>query len=452
MHPDDETLFEYADDPARVANADEITGHLSHCPECTALVESARQLEALLSDRGVWEYAEERDATSDVPEELLDVLRTTVAEDREAKALLDPLLSNPFAFIWTDLASKPRFRTAGVVRRLCEEVLSAVEVDPPHARDLADAAMLVVESLDASRYANDELTTLRGQVWRARATALRRLGDLTGALESLERAKRELSNLYARPMAFADIAYVRADVLSALGRLAEAADEIQLASDAFASQGRTKRYLESRLLGGVIAIRRCDYAEARDVLLPLLDQAEADGDLAIVARVAHNLGAMYVELGDTAFASKYLVTAISGWQALNKPTEAARAQWLIGKLVVSGGGYAEGAERLAAVQSLFEKFEMADDAALVRLQRVEALLLAKQTKEARTLCRGLVEELMDLGIKRAAYTALAYVQELAASDSLSVQAVRTAGEFLRRLQDNPALVFAPFPHKARPEG
>lgn len=452
MHPDDDVLFEYADDPERVPNPGEIADHVSHCPDCSALVESARQLEALLSDREVWDYAEERNATAGVPDELLDILRTTIAEDREAKALLDPLLSNPFAFIWTDLASKTRFRTAGVVRRLCEEVLTACEVDPPHARDLADAVMLVVESLDSEHYSEVELTNLRGMVWKARANALRRLGDLGGALEALERAKREFGRLNSQAPTLAVLAYLRADTLSALGRLDEAADEIQTASDAFAAQGSTKKYLQARSLSGVIALRRGDYSGARDLFLPLLDQAEADGDLAIVARVSHNLGALYVELGDPALASKYLLTAVSGWQALDKPTEAARAQWLVAKVLLASGRYLEAAERLAAVQSLFVAFGMAEDAALVRLERVEALLLAKRAKEARTLCRGLVEELMDLGIKRAAYTALAYVQELAAADALNVPAVRSVGEFLRCLQDNPTLIFAPPPSEAPPEG
>ena len=452
MHPDDDTLFAYVDDPASVAKAEEIARHLSDCPECSALVESARQLEALLSDSGTWDYAEERSATTSVPDELLDILRAAVNEDREARALLDPILGNPLAFIWTDLASKTRFRTAGVVRRLCEEVLATVEVDPPHARDLADAAMLVTESLDTARYSDDELINLRGLVWRARATALRRLGDLGGALEALERAKREVARLNTRSTALADISYVRADVLSAMGCLAEAAEEIQTASEAFAAQGRTKKYLQARLLSGVIAIRRGDYHAAREILLPLLDQAEADGDLTIVAGVSHNLGAMYVDLGDPALASKYLFTAVSGWQALDKPTEAARAQWLIAKLLLAGGRYVDAAERLKAVQGLFVEFEMADDAALVRLQRVEALLLAERPKEARTLCKGLVEELMDLGIKRAAYTALAYVQELAAAGRLSVPAVRRVGEFLRGLRDNPSLIFAPPPSEHPPEG
>ena len=452
MHPDDETLFEYADDPARVANAGKIAEHLIHCPDCTALVESARQLEALLTDRGVWEYADERDATSGVPDALIDALRATIAEDREARALLDPILSNPFAFIWTDLASKSRFRTAGVVRRLCEEVLSAVEVDPPHARDLADAAMLVVESLDSERYSEVELDNLRGVAWKARANALRRLGDLGGVLEALERARREFGRVSSQAPMLADLAYLRADALSALGRLDEAANEIQTSSDAFAMQGNTTKYLQARLLSGVIALRRGDYPGARDLFLPLLDQAEADGDLNIVARASHNLGSMYVDLGDPALASKYLLTAVSGWQALDKPTEAARAQWLIARLLLSGGRYLEAEERLAAVQRLFETFEMADDTALVRLQRVEALLLAKRAKDARTLCRGLVEELMDLGIKRAAYTALAYVQELAAADRLNVPAIRTVGEFLRSLKGNPALTFSPPPSDAFPRG
>ena len=47
---------------------------------------------------------------------------------------------------------------------------------------------------------------------------------------------------------------------------------------------------------------------------------------------------------------------------------------------------------------------------------------------------------------------LAYVQELAATDKLNVPAVRTVGEFLRGLRDNPALIFAPPPSEARPEG
>lgn len=441
MHPDDEALSAYADDPEGAPGAKQIAEHLAVCPDCAGFVLSVRELDAILSSADTWAYAEERRATTGVPEELLEILRATVAEDEEAKELLEPLLRNPLVFLWTDLAAKPRFRTAGVVRRLCQEVVTACEVDPPHARDLAEAAMLVAETLDRASYGEEELSALQGAVWKARATALRRLGDLPGALAALERADHELRKLNPHAVAFADIAYIRADVLSAMGRLDEASREAQTATELFAAQGRIQRYIDARLTSGAIAFRRGEFRAARDIFAPLLDQAEADGNLELVARLSQNLGATLVELNETALASKYLVAAVTRWEAVGKPLEAARSKWSLAKLLVALGKYDEAAERLAAVQQLFTDSQKADDTALVRLQRVEALLLAGRRKEAERVCKGLVAQLMDLGIKPAAYRALAHVQQLAATGKLSASEVRMVETFICDLRTNPNLAF-----------
>jgi tetratricopeptide (TPR) repeat protein len=443
MHPDDESLAAYADDPEGARNAKEIVGHLETCSECSEFVRSIREVDSLLADGEAWAYADEMRLEDSAPDELLQILRARVAEDLEARQLLDKLLRNPFSFVWTDLAGKPRFRTAGVVRRLCEEVLTAAKEDPPHARDLADTAMLILETLDPKRYSTDEVTDLRGLAWKARAIARRALGELKPALEALDRAEDEFGRLSPGAAGIADVAYFRADILSAMGQLDEATRFAQDAARSFEAQGRTSRYIQAKLLSGVIAYRRSDFASARDVFLPLLEQAEADGDLALAASLSQNLGTVYVELGQSALAVRYLLAATAGWAELGRATESARSEWSLAQLLMVDGAFDAAADRLANVQAQFGKLKAADDAALVRLLRVEALLLAQRPKEAAAVCKGLAEELMDLGIKPAAYKALAYIQQLAAAGTLSAQAVRIAGKFLRDLREDPTITFLP---------
>lgn len=442
MHPDDESLAVFAEYPNR--GPEWVAAHVESCAECAGFVQNLRELDSILSSNAdAWAYADERAVVSGAPDELLDALRTRVAEDEEAERLLAPLLRDPYTFLWNDLTAKSRFLTAGVVRKLCDQVLKTYDNDASHAHDLAEAALLLTEALDTTRYSVTERLSLRGLALKARGIAYRKLGRFNDALADLDRARVELMRISSSTMSLADVAHSRADVLSAMGRFDEAALEAETAARRFAEQRRTRRYLHAMTLNGVIEFRRRNFDAARNIWVPLLKQAEADNDAPMIANLSMNIGAACVELGLLALASQHLYAADAAWTALGNPSEAARTKWSLAKILVLEGRFSEAADRLAQVQERFAALKAADDTALVRLQRVEALLLAVRKKEAESICRGLVQELMDLGLRPAAYKALAYVQELAAKGRLRVEAVRSAGQFLRALRENPTLTFVP---------
>lgn len=120
-----------------------IEEHLGTCPECQASHDFFAVTDEDLREESNWE----RSFGSATYASLMEYGARIAEEDREAEELLRPLIGNMVALAWTPLNTKRKFRTGGVVRKLCAAAHAICESDPLAALTMAEAAISVAEAI-----------------------------------------------------------------------------------------------------------------------------------------------------------------------------------------------------------------------------------------------------------------------------------------------------------------
>ena len=437
--PEDE-LEAYAGNPAAVPNRAGIEAHLNECKTCRTDL----AFERACRDAVTWLAAIAVRGEDPELNRILDLAERAEAEDREAREVLDPLLENPLRFIWSDAARDERIRTAGGVRVLCAEANRQCEQNPRHALRLADVATLIAESLSPEEhYLGQHVYLLRGLAWKERANALRFRGNLPAALEAIERADREYARARVAVIDRAILERMRAITLAESERFDEAETAASRAADTFASCGDLARYLQARNDQANIAYYRADYPACVAIWNEILPIAEDLGDDRMIAAIASNAGHASLLVSDTLAAAPLLHRALVLFEKLALPVEVLRTRWGLDCLLLIDGNAEEAARRLRFTAAEFERLGSANDALLVTLDHIDALLVLERTDEAARLCRGLVQRFKNLGLTNSALRALGYLRELAVHRQLARPEVRHVRKFVERLQRNPALLFLP---------
>ena len=440
QHIREEDLEACAQDPGNVAHRDEIEAHLAACERCRLDL----KFERACRDAVTWFAAGAvRGEDADLAR-LVELAERSEAEDREAAAILGPFLAEPLRFIWTDIATDERVRTAGGVRILCAEANRQCQQNPRHALRLADAATFIAGGLSPDEhYLGGNVYLLRGLAWKERANALRYRGNLRGALEAIDRADREYDRA---PIAILDRAILkrmRAITLAESEQFADADACAQEAADTFAACGDLDRYIQARNDQANIAFYRGDFPAAVDgwnATLPLAEQVE---DHRMVAAISLNAAHGCLAMNDTMGAAPHLHRSLILFEQLGLATEVLRARWGLAYLLLVEGKAEEAARRLGSISSQFERLGAATDALLVTLDHADALLVLGRFDTAGRICKGLVRRFKDLGLTNAALRALGYLREMAVQKRLARPHLRHVRRFVERLQRNPALVFAP---------
>lgn len=428
---------------ARDGELPERAVHLDACAECTGRVAESRAFDEVLSHEETWLVLDEIETRrrSWPLQELEDRIRR---EDADAERMLGRLAASPYRFLWAILnVRKRRFRTGGVVRFLNRAAHEQCERDPLHARNLADAAIAVAESLPDDLYPASGVEHLRGVAWKERANACRYLGELDTALAALDRAERAFRRLLAPDLHLAIVAHIRSTVFFKLERYDEAITLGRSAAAEFARLGDTLRWAHAQLLIGGVLFECGQYAAAREGFEGALGVAEVRDDAGLKARVETNIANCEVELGHFGEASMRFVAMLPLYRELGMPTEVTRTHWSIGRLAVRAGRPAEGIRRLREARREAQELRMSDDAAKIALDLVEGLLLAGETKEIPRLLSQALRHFKEAGQPSAVVMAVTYLQQAAATNSLTPALVDFARRFITRAERDPALVFTP---------
>jgi tetratricopeptide (TPR) repeat protein len=442
-HPSEETLDRYVSNPEVVADLEAIEAHLQDCTRCGEYVADARAFDAALSAPETWQLSIQPKRTPDQVARALETLREEAAA---ASALLDPLIISPAAFARAAIESDPRYRTAGVVRKLCDSSAEAREDQPRHALKLADAALAIVDALRVEQsYEPDVLANLRGNVGRERANALRYLSRHDDALAALDDAEEAFRETLVPEFDLARVTFIRATIFWKMERFEEALAAARQARAVFTAWGDLRRQVDTGLLEGGVLFDSGQYDKALamffslDPLLAMLDDASAR------ARLSNNIAAAYIELDQPAFAAPYLHEAAALFEHLGFAIERLRTEWSIALLSVRQGQRQPGIMRLRAVASRFEARGSLSDAALVALDIVEQHLLAGEFADAEAYCRKIVETFANAGMMKSAVMALQYLRDAVGGGRATSRDVQEVKKYLKRLVHEPELLFLPPP-------
>jgi tetratricopeptide (TPR) repeat protein len=444
-HLDEEALADHVLSSKGGNDDPETAAHLAVCAECTVRLNAMRAFLDTLESPVTWQAARALDAGRAGEDQLLTFAAQAQQEYLHAQAALSPLLSNAVAFVRERVDRKEEYRTLGAVRVLAEAANAACEREPIHARNLADAAVTLAGALPAGEYPADSIHALRGLAWKERANALRYLAEYDAALDALDHAAREFGSFGPRTFELANLAYIRAVILTYTDKLDEATEQAALSTVIFTEYGEVERAMRSRSVQAGVFYYRRDYRGALTIFEELMAFAESRGNSIEIARQAYNAAACLIEIGSAALAEQFLLRARDIYSTLGLYTEVARADWKLGVVPRIAGDLEGSVFRLRAAKAACESLGMADEAANASLDLMESLLLDGQAQEIVSLCSDVLRHYRRAGKLRQALTAVAFLKEAAAAGRIRTQTVIHVRKFVETLDRQPELLFVPPP-------
>lgn len=445
-HLSDAELAQYAIDPDSLPaeRRQYVERELLACAECRTSVDffSAIRAEDLLE-------LEPIPPSADDP--MLAYLRRISEEDEEADEVIaqEGLFASPMKTAWMNLERNKRLLNGGVVRRLTAHANSIYEHEPLDALTFADAAILIAETLPDHIYPWNAVFELRASAWKERANALLMLGKYPPALEALHHAERAYRRLRSPGFGLATVALVHASVLYGQGVLDEAILSAEKAERAFAHLGMDERRMRALFLRASIKYELREISAAIQLFEQVLDYGESFSDARWIARASYAIGNCQVECRDLANAAMYFHRALVIFREIGPEADRIATEWGLARIVLHGGDTSEAIRRLRLVAAEYESRSMTSDAALVRLDIIEALLALGNSKEIVQIAARLFAIFKNAGMITGALSAMAYMKEAAASGKLTPARLNDIRTYLRRADRQPGLLFVPPPDSIR---
>lgn len=447
-HISEDLLARYAVDRKLVHNVETVEEHLRTCDVCRRSLEEIRQFDELLADSDTWPGMTD-DANSARFQKLRRFAAHVAEEDEEARELLAEFDDVPAAtFVWADLPSNLDYLTGGVVRALCERARDMSDRDPRYALELADAAISIARQLSEDDYPKIALHEWRGEAWKQQAMALFCLGRFSEALQAVNFAEAEYNQLPHSGVGHVAVLYIRGCVLYEREDYEAATRLFDSSAAAALHLGEIDRYMAALHMRGVIHFEKREFNDAAELASTILRFGKENNSAAWIARECLTLGSCYVELADFAEARRYLETALRQFTALRFDTEVVRTQWVFGLLMFAEGKRVQAIQTLRRVVADFARLQMPTDSALVAVRLAEMLHATGRDRDIPQLLNGVVQTFTQAGKLTGALTALAYLREAVTCGRLTETLTSHVGRYLRHVDRQPALLFAPLPPDA----
>lgn len=442
-HYDDEALIAILETDRTRSDA-----HLPSCTVCNEKLESFRTISGALRDNAVWDTRELR----------LDPVPSTIAflrsfadrmadEDTAAARILPELLAGPREQWMPRLRRHPEWRTAGMVRALVAATTDVLMTMPPDALEMTALSTEIADHLDPAVSGAATVARVRGAAWRDRGYALYYVGRFADSLAACENAARQLDLCVVDEYDRARLSVVRALSLRATEAFTAALVETQESCDTFERFEDMTRLAAARMAETHLLFSRGEFDKAARVLESLERRVAATADADTHARVLGNLGYCYWKMGRIEAALGHYEAAAAVHDALGTRTESARVRWNVAAVLASAGRTDEAMVRFQTLQRTFEELGMASEAAVNSLEMAELLLARNEYAAVEEICRVAMRSFEKAGIPYTAraLTALAYIQEAAQRRTATPTLAKHVRNYIRRLPQDGALLFAPPP-------
>jgi len=441
-HYDDEALIAFLE-PGATADA-----HLPSCAECTGKLDTLRLVTEALADSATWDPRTCRDEP--VPQTIatLRAFADRMAyEDTQAEIYLRDLLAGPRDSWMPKLREHPEYRTAGVVRKLIAACDRAIDTMPPDAVEITALATEITEHLDPAAHTSDTVAKLRGAAWRERAYALFYTGQFADAEKAVFASESHFSDCLVGEYETARVGIVRALVERSQEDTRRSLTTARTIAPVLERFGDMQRHVSARSAEAAVVADTGNYTAALRLWLSLEATFSPDDSTDAHARLLSNIAYAYRCIGEVDNAIRYFQDAATIFATQGNVSEALRIRWNIASMLVEGQRLGDAALQLQVVLAEFEKLEMRGAAVDVLLHLAEVKLLQNRPADVPPICRAAMEHLAGAGLSFSArgLTAIAYLREAAAARQATQQLVQHVRTYVKRLPEEPTLLFAPPP-------
>jgi tetratricopeptide (TPR) repeat protein len=436
-HYDEEALI-------AILHSGEEDPHLKACTSCSDTLESYRIITETLREEEVWNVRDPHEAGA---AKGAAALRAFVAakekEDAQARELVDELLTSPRQWWTATVINDERYQNAGVARRLIEVSEAKIDTMPPDAIELAAAAIAVTDVIDG----DESLLQLRGAAYRQHGYGFFVTGDFNRALECVDRAQEILEQCAVAEYEMARVDIVRSLVYSRQQRFDEARKVSRRAASAFLKFGDTQRLVSARMTEAYLLIQAHNIREALSLLSGLRQQYWSQINLNTQAQLLNTIGGCHWNLGQMTDALQSLQLSAELFTELGNEQESARVSYNVALLLGANGRRIDAKKRLRQAAGAFQRLGMVHAATVAGLDLAEIALLENDFQEVEQLCREAMKQFEAAGVANSteALTALTFLREAAEQRRATQEIVWHVKTYIRRLPDEPALLFAPAP-------
>jgi tetratricopeptide (TPR) repeat protein len=443
IHLSDDEISLYAIGRELVDSPDAAEAHLASCPNCRESLDLHERFDETLRGPEPWLVA---DPAADLHRQALRAMALqTQREDEEADQLLAPLLSEPEHVAWEELVNDPKYRTGGVVRRLCEAAHQVCPRVPEEALTLSNAAIAISMALPDDLYPARAASVLRGLSWKELANAAQFLNRFHEAIEALARAESFHRDAPNPELDIAIIAVIRGWLFSGIEDFDGTDECTKTASEIFLHLGQELRSLYVLSVQGAVLRQRGELTRSIETLSRVRELAESIRDPTWQRASVLNLAWAYQESGDPLAAEELFRTARIGFAEVGFLSDVTRCDWGLALVMRDLGHHREAVAQLLSVSAAFEEQQVVADGAAAMVEAFEIMLALGEADDIERLATGLVDTLTEAGRMESALTALAYIKEAAAKKSITPEILRAARTFLRRVEHHRDLVFVPPP-------
>lgn len=334
---------------------------------------------------------------------------------------------------WPGLAESPALRNNAALEQMSEEVRKRIERKPVEALAIANLATSIAESLPGNSYPAAVMAQIRSTALRDRANALRYLGRLDEAYDSIETAEGRLGEFPGAAHDRAIIWLVKAMIQGQMDLFDESEQMITAASIVFADVNDLPRFFQAGLVYGNLLGRQKRYEDAQRIFGDLLDVATSTGDDRTQARLYNNLGHCAIYLDDYARANIHFSESIARFTDLGLRAEVPRTNLGAALVLIGKGQIDSGLARLEDARRVFIDLGMMGEAGLCALRIIEVLIDRGDTEQARVLTGAVIDEFEAAGLDTRAVQAVAGLRSSIDADGATAEAVRTVHEFVQGL-------------------
>ena len=339
---------------------------------------------------------------------------------------------------WPGLAESPALRNNAALEQMSEEVRKRIERKPVEALAIANLATSIAETLPANAYPPAVTAQIRSTALRDRANALRYLGRLDEAYDSIETAEARLGEFPGAAHDRAIIWLVKAMIQGQMDLFDESEQMITAASLVFADVNDLPRFFQAGLVYGNLLGRQKRYEDAQRIFGDLLDVARSTGDDKTQARLYNNLGHCAIYLDDYARANIHFSESIARFTDLGLRAEVPRTNLGAALVLIGKGQIDSGLARLEDARRVFIDLGMMGEAGLCALRIIEVLIDRGDTEQARVLTGAVIDEFEAAGLDTRAVQAVAGLQSSIDADGATAETVRTVHEFVQGLATDQA--------------
>jgi tetratricopeptide (TPR) repeat protein len=416
--------------------------HLFACPSCRT-----RMREEVMGGAAILRRLHSRWAAVDEDyESMFDRLHTLTGqmfhaarqERQSAGGLLEEVATLSPEARSARLREDTRFHKAALVDLLLERARALWGEDTAAAEQYAELALEVVERLSSAIYSKGLIFDLEARSWAYVGQARRMRSDLRGAETAIGKAETLLEEGSCEPLERACLLEVKAALLRAQQRFAEA---LKTAREAAAIYRRVRdRHLEARARATEAMI--LDYAgqpeAAIDLLFQVMDCIDATRDPRLAYSVRHNLLGNLVNAGRAVEAAVQLPEVRSLGRQVAKSQDLIRLDWIEAQIDLQFCRYEEAEAKLDRVRDQY--LRLGDDflAALVSLDLARLYLEQGRTADTRRLAAEMQPIFAVHNIRREAIAALLVFQQAAEKEAATVLLVQEVARRIRRVELNPA--------------